>query len=106
MIVSNLQLFVSIFFSPGKTHGAPTDDSSLRMVGDLGNIQGDDSGICNVDLSDKMVKLLGPHSVIGRSIVVCAGADDGGRGGHENSLTTGNAGPRIAYGVIGMADSS
>ena len=78
----------------------------LRMVGDLGNVQADDHGIAMVDISDKLVKLLGPHSVIGRSVVIYAGADDSGRGGQENSLTTGNAGPRIACGVIGIADAS
>lgn len=94
-------------FNPfGKTHGAPKDDPSLRMVGDLGNIEADESGVANVKIEDKMVKLFGPHSVIGRSIVICAGADDTGRGGQEASLTTGNAGPRIAYGVIGIAASS
>lgn len=116
------------------------------------------------------MKLIGPHSVIGRSVVVKAGEDDLGRvsswdcrrrqkerwwgwrwggkllgdglwwwqekgwqgwlpslelcltrlvllllwlptmvlvlqGGHELSLTTGNAGPRIAGGVIGIAQS-
>jgi Cu-Zn family superoxide dismutase len=88
----------------GKTHGAPTD--AERMVGDLGNIEADEAGVCNVEISDTLVKLLGPHSVIGRSLVICAGADDTGRGGQDNSLTTGNAGPRIAYGVIGLGQSS
>lgn len=90
----------------GKTHGAPTDDPSLRMVGDLGNVQADENGVASVKIEDKLVKLFGPHSVIGRSIVIFAGADDTGRGGQENSLTTGNAGPRIAFGVIGMAKAS
>ena len=85
----------------GKTHGAPADDN--RMVGDLGNIFVDDSGSATVALTDPQVQLLGPHSVIGRSIVVYAGEDDQGRGGHENSVTTGNSGPRIAAGVIGLS---
>jgi superoxide dismutase, Cu-Zn family len=90
----------------GKTHGAPKDDASLRMAGDLGNVEADEFGNAVVSIEDKIVKLFGPHSVIGRSLVICAGQDDGGRGGQENSLTTGNAGPRIAYGVIGMSGSS
>ena len=102
----NFSLSLSLSLSLGRTHGAPTDDPMLRMVGDLGNVQADDHGIAMVDISDKLVKLLGPHSVIGRSIVIYAGADDSGRGGQENSLTTGNAGPRIACGVIGIADAS
>jgi Cu-Zn family superoxide dismutase len=87
----------------GKTHGAPTDDPSLRMVGDLGNVEADAAGLVTVNFEDKLVKLFGPHSVIGRSIVICAGADDKGRGGQATSLQTGNAGPRIAFGVIGIA---
>jgi len=86
---------------PGKTHGAPGDEQ--RMVGDLGNLDVDESGNCTVDLTDKAVQLVGPHSVLGRSLLISAGEDDQGRGGHENSLTTGNAGPRIAAGVIGLA---
>lgn len=75
------------------------------MVGDLGNVDSDENGKCLVNISATSVKLLGPHSVIGRSIVVYASEDDGGRGGHDNSLTTGNAGPRVAAGVIGLASS-
>jgi superoxide dismutase, Cu-Zn family len=52
------------------------------------------------------VKLIGPHSVLGRSIVVKAGEDDLGRGAHELSMTTGNSGPRIAGGVVGIASSA
>jgi Cu-Zn family superoxide dismutase len=76
----------------------------MRMVGDIGNIDANESGVATVKLEDKMVKIFGPHSIVGRSMVICAGADDGGRGGQESSLTTGNAGPRIAYGVIGLAN--
>ncbi len=32
--------------------------------------------------------------------------DDLGRGGHEMSRTTGNAGGRLACGIIGWADNS
>jgi superoxide dismutase, Cu-Zn family len=105
-------------FNPfGKTHGHP-DDMDQRMVGDLGNlvvggtqetdpaeIIGTLPDVCDVKLSDRLVKLLGPHSIIGRSLVIYAGEDDCGRGGHENSLTTGNPGPRIGAGVVGLAAS-
>lgn len=74
------------------------------MVGDIGNVVADEAGVATVKMDDKMVKIFGPHSVIGRSIVICAGADDEGRGGQANSLTTGNDGPRIAFGVIGIAN--
>lgn len=73
------------------------------MVGDLGNIVADDQGVAVVDLTDTTVTLWGPHSVVGRSLVISSGADDMGRGGHEQSLVTGNSGPRVAAGVIGLA---
>lgn len=89
-------------FNPfGKTHGAP-QDLDQRMVGDLGNILADESGRAMIDITDRIIRLIGPHSIIGRSIVIYSGEDDQGRGGYENSLTTGNAGPRVAAGVIGI----
>ena len=99
-------LTISVFKNAGKTHGAPSDDPSLRMVGDIGNVEADESGSAVVKIEDKMVKIYGAHSVIGRSLVICAGQDDAGRGGQEASLSTGNSGPRIAYGVIGISASS
>jgi superoxide dismutase, Cu-Zn family len=94
-------LLLVVLVLPGKTHGAPGD--KLRMVGDLGNIVADETGSSTVKIVDSQVQLFGPHSVVGRSLVVYAGEDDQGRGGHENSLTTGNSGPRMASGVIGLA---
>lgn len=88
----------------GQTHGSPDDAS--RMVGDLGNITIEPNGECTLDIKNDKLQLVGPHSVIGRSLVVYAGEDDQGRGGHENSGTTGNAGPRIAAGVIGLCSST
>lgn len=87
-------------YIPGKTHGGPSDGQ--RMVGDVGNITADDSGTAVVEVTDAVVSLVGPHSIIGRSLVLFASEDDQGRGGQENSLTTGNAGPRIAAGVVGI----
>ena len=49
--------------------------------------------------------MIGPHSIIGRSILIKSGEDDLGRGGHELSLSTGNSGSRIAGGVVGIAAS-
>ena len=85
----------------GKNHGAPTDEE--RKIGSLGNIVVAEDGKCTVALEDGVVQLIGPHSVIGRSMVIYASEDDCGRGGHELSLSTGNAGARVAAGVIGLA---
>ncbi|CAH6723800.1 superoxide dismutase [Cu-Zn] 1 [[Candida] jaroonii] len=84
------------------THGAPED--SNRHTGDVGNITSDASGVSKGTKQDTLLKLLGPNSIIGRSVVVHEGTDDLGKGGHELSATTGNAGGRAACGVIGVAN--
>lgn len=90
-------------FNPEKEdHGAP--ESTVRHVGDLGNIEASaDGGVTKVCIQDSRISLAGPNSILGRTLVVHADPDDLGRGGHELSLTTGNAGARIACGVIGIA---
>jgi len=85
----------------GKTHGAPAD--SERHVGDLGNFKTDGQGNAKGTVTDSLIKLIGEHSVLGRTIVVHAGTDDLGKGGSEESKKTGNAGARPACGVIGIA---
>lgn len=84
-----------------KDHGAPEDDT--RHVGDLGNVTTDGSGVAKGEKKDLLVKLLGENSILGRTVVVHAGTDDLGKGGHADSLKTGNAGGRPACGVIGVA---
>lgn len=65
-------------FNPfGKNHGAPEDED--RRVGSLGNIQVNDEGVATVNVEDKMVKLIGPHSIIGRSLVIHENEDDLGK---------------------------
>jgi len=89
-------------FNPhNKTHGAPTDE--VRHAGDLGNFKTDSKGYASDTITDTGVKLIGPHSILGRTIVIHGGTDDLGKGGHPDSLTTGNAGGRPACGVIGIA---
>ncbi|CAI0432317.1 unnamed protein product [Linum tenue] len=81
-------------FNPqGKEHGAPEDED--RHAGDLGNVTVGDDGMAHIPLT-------GPHSIIGRAVVVHADPDDLGKGGHELSKSTGNAGGRIACGIIGL----
>jgi len=47
----------------GKTHGAPSAPN--RHVGDLGNIQADELGEANFVLTDGLLSLNGPTSIIG-----------------------------------------
>lgn len=89
-------------FNPnGKTHGGPT--SAERHAGDLGNVTAGDDGVANVDIKDLQIPLIGANSILGRSLVVHEKKDDLGQGGDEESKKTGNAGPRLACGVIGIA---
>ena len=81
-----------------KNHGSPEDTD--RHVGDLGNIEADSSGIATFSLEDTQVKLDGDYSVVNRGCVVHSGEDDLGLGGDSGSLTTGNAGSRLACGII------
>ncbi|KAK7341912.1 hypothetical protein VNO80_24853 [Phaseolus coccineus] len=88
-------------FNPNKvTHGAPEDE--VRHAGDLGNIVANADGVAEVSIVDNQIPLTGPNSVVGRALVVHELEDDLGKGGHELSLTTGNAGGRLACGVVGL----
>lgn len=51
-------------FNPqGKEHGAP--DDAERHVGDLGNFNTDAQGNAKGTVTDKLIKLIGPESVLG-----------------------------------------
>ncbi|XP_019419259.1 PREDICTED: superoxide dismutase [Cu-Zn]-like [Lupinus angustifolius] len=84
----------------GKEHGAPEDEN--RHAGDLGNINVGDDGTVSLSITDNQIPLTGPNSIIGRAVVVHADPDDLGKGGHELSKATGNAGGRVACGIIGL----
>jgi len=79
----------------GKTHGAPMAMS--RHMGDMGNLEADESGNAHLEYIDTVIKLNGPNSILGKSIIVHQGEDD------LKSQPSGNAGPRVACGVIGAA---
>eukprot|EP00092_Neocalanus_flemingeri_P036707 GFUD01039962.1.p1 GENE.GFUD01039962.1~~GFUD01039962.1.p1 ORF type:complete len:259 (-),score=45.19 GFUD01039962.1:157-933(-) len=85
--------------------------SSSRHAGDLGNIMvhQDSPHGTSVDIVDEVITLGdgGLRDVAGRAIVVHAGQDDLGRGigdEAEGSKKTGNAGARVACGVIKLRE--
>lgn len=91
-------------FNPNNSeHGAPTDCEDHRHAGDLGNVTADCSGVAKVEFQDKGITLHGDKSIIGRSVVVHADADDLGKGTCPESKLTGNAGARVACGIVGYA---
>ncbi|MBM3831816.1 MAG: superoxide dismutase family protein [Verrucomicrobia bacterium] len=83
-------------YNPEKhAHGLPTTEQ--RHAGDLGNLQADNGGKAKYELTIKNVTVAGAKNpIIGRSVIVHAKVDDGGQ-------PVGNAGARIACGVIGLA---
>jgi len=80
----------------GVDHG----DLNEGHVGDLGNITADETGKADFSIKASRVDLIGERSVVGRGLVVHADEDDLGKGGDQESLKTGNAGDRLACGVI------
>ena len=83
-------------FNPTKhQHGAP--DASDRHEGDLGNIEADANGKAHLEVTDTMLKLSGNDSIIGHAVIVHEKADD------LKTQPTGDAGSRVACGVIGVA---
>jgi Cu-Zn family superoxide dismutase len=78
----------------GHQHGLP--EQKDRHAGDFGNIESDQSGNATMKLVVDNISLAGRLSpVIGRAVVLHAKPDDG-------SQPSGNAGDRIAVGVIGV----
>jgi Cu-Zn family superoxide dismutase len=83
-------------FNPdGHLHAGP--GAALRHEGDLGNITANANGKAHYDLVDAKLSFDGQHSIIGRSVIVHEKADD------LKTQPTGNAGARVACGVIGVA---
>lgn len=72
-------------------------DTEKRHMGDLGNIEADASGKARLELKDKVLKLSGDDSIVGYAVIVHEKADD------LKTQPTGDAGGRIACGVIGVA---
>jgi Cu-Zn family superoxide dismutase len=79
----------------GTAHGAPNADP--HHAGDWGNVTADPSGNVTMRFNTRSISVAaGPNTAVGHAIILHANPDD---------LTTqpsGNAGPRIACGVVGL----
>lgn len=85
-------------FNPtGHPHAAR--DAAERHIGDLGNLEAGADGWAKLSFVDSKLQLSGPHSIIGRAVIVHAKADD------LKSQPTGDAGGRVAGGVIGIVET-
>lgn len=86
-------------FNPtGAPHGSP--QAAEHHIGDMGNITANDAGVANIDETFSFLTLSGANTIIGRGLIVHQGADD------LTSQPTGNAGGRVACGVIGVANTT
>jgi Cu-Zn family superoxide dismutase len=80
----------------GHSHALP-GKGEKRHAGDFGNLSADADGKAKVELTfDNITVAGGKNPIIGRAIIVHAKEDDG------TTQPTGNAGGRIAQGVIGI----
>ena len=81
----------------GSSHGGR--DDAIRHV------WSNASGVVQESFVDKHISIdpSTPHSILGRSVVLHEDRDDNGRGRNEASRKNGNAGRRIACGVVGIA---
>ena len=81
---------------PAKDHGGPPGHRE-RHTGDLGNIYGP------TWKKSYFLEDVSPSDLWGRTLIVHEDEDDLGRGGHEDSKTTGHSGARIGCAIFGRA---
>ncbi len=79
----------------GQPHGRPEDEQ--RHVGDLGNIVANEQGIASIEIMDDVIELNGETSILGRALVIHSGED-------KFTQPSGDAGSRVAFGVIGVGE--
>ena len=83
-------------FNPdGADHAGHKD--VVRHAGDLGNLTADKNGKAYYEETDNLISFSGKNNIIGRSIIIHVDEDD------LVSQPTGDAGGRVAAGVIGIA---
>lgn len=82
-------------FNPGgDPHAGPLDPA--HHTGDLGNLEADAAGVAKLEYVDAKMSFEGANSILGRGVIVHANPDD------LKTQPTGNAGGRLACGVIGV----
>eukprot|EP00164_Ancoracysta_twista_P001084 GFYU01001419.1.p1 GENE.GFYU01001419.1~~GFYU01001419.1.p1 ORF type:complete len:725 (-),score=257.52 GFYU01001419.1:203-2377(-) len=81
-----------------KNHALPAASATERHMGDMGNLKVEADGKAYHDVTDSLLVTGGAaENIIGRAVVIHADPDDG-------AGTSGNAGSRVMYGVIGLAN--
>lgn len=79
----------------GHQHAGTTEPR--RHMGDMGNVEAGADGVATVDYTDPRLRFEGAHGILGRGVIVHANPDD------LKTQPTGNAGGRLACGVVGAA---
>ncbi len=95
--INSDEIYVGGHFNPDKSaHGGPS--AAERHAGDLGNIFASGEGIAHYKQERFGLTINGNNAILGRSIVIHEQEDD------LQTQPTGNAGKKIAVGVIGIAN--
>ncbi|MFK7790517.1 MAG: superoxide dismutase family protein [Phycisphaeraceae bacterium] len=81
----------------GHSHGDEKHYMTGGHAGDFGNLESDENGTATYSKTYEDISLTDNNAVLGRAIIVHIKEDDGGQ-------PTGNAGARVAQGVIGIAN--
>ena len=87
-------------FTSAGSHYNPTQqphgawDGAKHHVGDMPQLMSDAKGTATVSFNSDSMRLRGPETIIGKAVIVHRDPDD------VNAQPVGNAGPRLACGVI------
>jgi superoxide dismutase, Cu-Zn family len=80
-------------FNPAKSkHGSPTDTE--KHIGDFGNLEANEQGVARFERVFNWLTFKGTNSILNKAVIVHEKADD------LQTQPTGNAGGRLACGVI------